>query len=267
MRRHLWLVILSVLGSLLAFTAAQTTPDTSVLVQQQSIRAEPPSPTASAAELEARGDELRLQKQFLDALDYLRAAIAKEPTAVRYNKAGITQLQMQRFKEAKKDFDRAIKLDRNYAEPYNNIGVIDYAHKKYGRAIKQYKKALALKETSAAFHGNLGTAYFSDKRFEEAVAEYNRAVELDPEIFEHSSHGGVAAHLSSPEDRAHYSYLIAKMYARIGMPDRALLYLRRAMEDGYKDIQDVYKDAEFATLRKDPRFTELMAAKPPALPQ
>ena len=33
------------------------------------------------------------------------------------------------------------------------------------------------------------------------------------------------------------------------------------MEDGYKDIKNVYRDQEFSDLRKDPRFAELMAAK------
>jgi len=43
--------------------------------------------------------------------------------------------------------------------------------------------------------------------------------------------------------------------------------LRKAMEQGYKDINMVYKDAEFSVLRKDPRFAELMATKPPAIPE
>jgi hypothetical protein len=51
----------------------------------------------------------------------------------------------------------------------------------------------------------------------------------------------------------------------MGYSDRSLEYLKKALELGYKDFNSVYKDAEFAELRKDKRFTELMAAKPPAL--
>jgi hypothetical protein len=73
--------------------------------------------------------------------------------------------------------------------------------------------------------------------------------------------------LSSPEERARYEYVVAKLYAKAGDDERSLHYLRKAMEDGYKDIKNVYKDNEFSTLRKDPRFTELMASKTPAIPE
>jgi pentatricopeptide repeat protein len=61
--------------------------------------------------------------------------------------------------------------------------------------------------------------------------------------------------------------VVARMYAKSGNLERALQYLRKAIEDGYKDLDSVYKDQEFATLRKDPRFSELMARKPTAIPQ
>jgi rubrerythrin len=69
----------------------------------------------------------------------------------------------------------------------------------------------------------------------------------------------------SPQDRARYDYVLAKLYARSGSSDRSLHYLRKAMEDGYKDIKNVYRDQEFSELRKDPRFAELMASKPVAI--
>ena len=43
-------------------------------------RAEAPAATASVAELEERGDTLRAEKAYLDALDYYRTAIAKNRT-------------------------------------------------------------------------------------------------------------------------------------------------------------------------------------------
>ena len=79
-----------------------------------------------------------------------------------------------------------------------------------------------------------------------------RRCRLDPDIFERTSHSGVLAQMSSPGDRAHFYYVLARLYAQSGVTDRSLQYLRRAMEEGYKGINDVYKDAEFAGLRKDP---------------
>jgi tetratricopeptide (TPR) repeat protein len=231
-------------------------------------RIEPPSPTASAEELEMRGDELRGEKAYADAMDYFRAALAKNPNSPPvYNKMGIVELQTFHLKEAKKNFERAIKLKRGFADAHNNLAVVYYEQKKYGKAIRFYTKAIEIDQNSASYFSNLGAAYFSNKDFEKATMAYAHAIQLDPDIFERTSRTGVAAQLPSPEDRARYNYTMAKLYAKIGLTERSLQFLRRAMEDGYKDIRMVYKDAEFSTLRKDPRFTELMAAKPPAIPE
>lgn len=231
-------------------------------------RAEAPPADATAKSLEERGDTLRSEKAYLDALDYYRAALAKNPaSAALYNKIGINELQMARFREARKDFERSIKIDRQFADAHNNLGVIFYLEKKYGAAIKRYEDAIKLREDSASFYSNLGAAYFSKKEYVKASLAYNQALQLDPDIFERTSHTGVLAQMSSPGDRAHFYYVLAKLYAKSGITDRSLQYLRRAMEEGYKGIDEVYKDSEFAGLRKDPRFTELMAARPVAIPE
>jgi len=231
-------------------------------------RAGPPKPDATAEQLEQQGDELRGSKYYLDAIDYYDAALRKKPDdSVLFNKLGITELLLQRYKPAQKNFERAIKRNRDYADAHNNLGVIFYISKKYGKAIKEYERAIDLNQQAASYFSNLGAAYFSKKSFEKAVNAYNQAIQLDPEVFERISHSGVSAQMSRPEDRAHYDYVLAKLYAKMGATDRSLQYLRRAMEEGYKDINNVYKDAEFAELRKDPRFTALMAAKPLAIPE
>lgn len=172
---------------------------------------------------------------------------------------------MQRYREAKKTFDQAIKSDRKFADAYNNLGVVYYEERRYGPAVKEYRRAIAIDGTSASFYNNLGAAFFSRKEVEQAVAAYQKAMELDPDVFERSSRGGVQAQLPGPEDRAYYDYLLARLYAMKGSSDRSLEYLRKAWEEGYKDFKNVFKDAEFATVRKDPRFAELVAQKTPAL--
>jgi tetratricopeptide (TPR) repeat protein len=230
-------------------------------------RAEPPAPGASPEELEKRGDELRTEKSFLDAVDYYQAALKGAPgNATVLNKIGICHLMMQRYKEARKSFERAIKADRNHADAYNNLCVAYYAVRSYNAAIKQCQKAIALRNDAGSYYYNLGAAYFAKKDFDKAIQYYSQAVQLDPDILERSSHAGVQARLTSPEDQAHYDYVLAKLYARTGEPDRSLHYLKKAMEEGYKDIKNVYKDEEFSTLRKDPRFAELMATKTTAIP-
>jgi tetratricopeptide (TPR) repeat protein len=227
---------------------------------------DPPAPDATAADLEARAEQLRASKLYLDALDYYRAALAKEPnSASLLNKIGITNLMMQRNRQAKKFFDQSIKADRKYADAYNNRGVALYEEQRYGAAIKDYRRAIAIDDTSASFYSNLGAAFFAKKEFDPAAVAYQHAMELDPEVFERTSRAGVQAQLPSPGDRARYDVTVAKLYAKMGYADRSLEYLKKALEAGYKDFNSVYKAAEFAELRKDKRFTELMAAKPVAL--
>ena len=227
---------------------------------------EPPASDASPDQLEKQGDELRARKLYLDAVDYYQAALAKKPNnAAIYNKIGIAELLTQRWQESKKSFEHAIKADPQYSDAYNNLGVIFYIGKKYGKAIDRYNKAIHLRDDAASYYSNLGAALFSKKEFERSVMAYSHALQLDPDVFERTSRAGVAAQMSKPEDRAHYDYVVAKLYAKMGIADRSLEYLRKALEEGYKSINNVYKDEEFSGIRKDPRFTALMSVRPPAI--
>jgi len=238
-------------------------------------RADPPTPGASPAELENRGDELRESKDYLDAVDFYQAALKGAPRdASLLNKIGICQIQLHRLRESRKTLERAIRVDHKLADAYNNLGVVYYSlgvntrqSGDFAKAIKMYDKAIALSDQYGSYFNNRGAAYFATKDYGRASADYAMALQLDPDIFERTSKSGVQALLPSPEERARYEYVVAKLYAKAGDDERSLHYLRKAMEDGYKDIKNVYKDNEFSTLRKDPRFTELMASKTPAIPE
>jgi tetratricopeptide (TPR) repeat protein len=226
-------------------------------------RFQAPAPDATVAELEEQGDSLRAQKAYLDAIDYYHAGIKKSDSAVLHNKAGISFFQLFRDRDAKKEYEKSLKLDRRYAEAYNNLGALYYREQHYGQAIKEYKRAIRLNELNASFHSNLGTAYFSAKAFADASHEYMRALALDPEIFDRKASGGVSIRMISSSDLGHFHYVMAQMYGQHGDQERCRYYLAKANEEGYP-IRDALRDDQFSVLRKDPNFLAFVRSlKPP----
>lgn len=261
----------SVLLSVLLFLLIAPTAVRARQAEQPTV----PVSQMTAAQLESRGDAFRSQKDPAGALDSYTRALSKDPkNAVLWNKIGMTQLLLgassqgfertRKYLEARRAFERAVKLNSDYAEALNNIGVVYFQQEDYRKAIHYYKKALAIRPT-ASFHSNLGSVYFAQKKFNDAMKEYLDALQLDPEVFERSSANGLLGRVSTPADRAKYAIMLAKLYAQLGDVDHSLVQIRRALENGYKDLDPLYKDEEFSAVRKDPRFTELMKNKPEAL--
>ncbi|MCS7316481.1 MAG: tetratricopeptide repeat protein, partial [Bryobacterales bacterium] len=158
----------------------------------------------------------------------------------------------------KRYYERAVKLNPQYAEAINNIGTVYYAQKSYRRAISQYRRALKISPNSASIYSNLGTAYFARKNYEEASKAYAKALELDPDVFEHRSTYGVLLQERNVEERARFHYYLAKVYAQAGMNERALIYIRKALEEGFKERRRFLEEPEFAALHELPEFQELM---------
>jgi tetratricopeptide (TPR) repeat protein len=122
-----------------------------------------------------------------------------------------------------------------------------------------YRKALKLTPYSASIHSNLGTALFARKKFKQATQEYLIALQLDPQVFEHRNTVGTLLQERSVEDRARYFYFLAKAYAAAGIYDRALLYLRRSLEEGVGRKPDsIASEKEFEPLRENPLFLNLL---------
>ena len=86
---------------------------------------------------------------------------------------------------------------------------------------------------------------------------------LDPLLFEHNgSRNGSILQDRSVEDHGRFDYLLAKSFAQAGDLDRCIHYLRKAKDDGYKDLADIKKDPAFAAALKNPAVQELLVPKP-----
>jgi tetratricopeptide (TPR) repeat protein len=212
---------------------------------------------------EKRGDIFMARKMYREAIEMYKQA--PQNSAIIWNKLGIAYHQTLQLDTAKKHYEKAIKLNKKYAEALNNLGTVHYAKKSYRRAIGQYKKALEIAPLSASIYSNLGTAHFARKKYKDAAAAYAKALELDPDVFEHRNSYGVMLQERSVEERAKFHYYLAKTYANAKMFDRALQYLRKALEEGFKDRDKLKEEPEFAALQENPEFQQLLALEPRVL--
>jgi len=224
-------------------------------------------PQSERETLEKRGDVFMARKDYREAASTYQKVIKLDPrNAVLHNKLGISYQQQTRLDDARKCYERAIKLNGRYSEAINNLGTIHYGRKKYGTAISQYQKALAIAPDSASIHSNLGMAWFARKKYEEAFAAFRKAMEIDPEVFEHKSSYGVLLQERSVEDRARFHYFLAKTYAAAGNLEQAIEYLKKALEEGFKEKDKIAEDPSFVELIKTEAFAQLMANPPKVLP-
>ena len=230
-------------------------------------------PVATAAQQPANNgladeDMARLhlaRKEYKEAEDiFYRLAVANPQNAVYWNELGIAHHNQAQLDLALKCYHKAAKVDPHYADAQNNIGTILYERKKYAKAIRAYKKAVAIRGDFAPFYLNLGYAYFGQKNFEDSIASFRKALQLDPTSLDpnRSRVGTIIQDRSVSVERGRFYYLLAKSFADAGDVDRAILYLRKARDEGYADFNSAKKDPSFAVVLKDPAAEELFAPKP-----
>jgi tetratricopeptide (TPR) repeat protein len=225
----------------------------------QTVEREPLTPEMS-------GDIYLARKMYREAIDAFRTGSPKDP--VLHNKIGIAYHQLLQMKLALKEYETAVKLKPNYEEAINNIGTIYYAEKSYRRATSWFSRALKLApedSKSAAVYVNLGSAWFSRKNYERAQLAFQTAVHLDPEVFERHGNYGVMMQERNIEERAKFHFYLARMYAKSGRNELAMQYLRKALEEGFRERQKVAEAPEFTPLRALPEFQALLKLDPRVL--
>jgi len=147
-----------------------------------------------------------------------------------------------RHEEALAAYDRAIQLDPRDAKVHGNRGWVLGELGRYEEAMAAYDRALQLEPRYAKAHGNRGWVLAQLGRHEEALTAYDRALQLDP-----------------GESYAHYNR--ACVYSRLGRMEEALRDLSRAVELDGELREAARRDEQFAGLRSDPEFRELVQMK------
>jgi tetratricopeptide (TPR) repeat protein len=95
----------------------------------------------------------------------------KREKANIYFEEGLKLKENGDYKEASKQYEKAVRADASYAEAWSNLG---YTYRKQGffdKAVKAYKKAIKLSPDLAEAHEYLGEAYAEMGKFDLAENE------------------------------------------------------------------------------------------------
>jgi tetratricopeptide (TPR) repeat protein len=205
---------------------------------------------------EQLGDLQMVRKHYQAALEaYMRISPKSAPV---WNKIGIANQQMFITLEAEKSYRNALKIDPKNPDVMNNLGSVYYSLKEYGDAERMYKKALKINPKSALIYKNLGTDLLAENKFKKGWECYQTALGIDPEIFERVNQLRIGEPTPT-QKRGAMNFYLAKSYARVGMPDLAVGYLRMAIDEGFTDRKRVLADKEFASLHGLSSFEQLIA--------
>lgn len=113
---------------------------------------------------------------------------------------------------------------------------------------KEWNEAATLWERATEMNPTLGSnwvqyanALYESKQYRKAITAYEKWNELG---------------VSYPWDS---TYSIACNYALLGEKQKALEYLEKALNQGYRDLKQAQTDADFESIRNDPKYRELVA--------
>jgi tetratricopeptide (TPR) repeat protein len=184
------------------------------------------------------------------------------PNAAVLNKTGIAYQLMLNEQEAMRCYQASLKLDPKNSSVLNNLGTTYDALKQYRKAEKLYRKALKIDPKSALVLKNLGTNLLAQHKYEKGWDNYKAALAIDPTIFDRNTRPRVD-NPASVTERGAMNYYMAKGCVRAGKPERAIQYLRAAINEGFTNPKKINEDIEFASLHGIPEFDALVAPEKP----
>jgi tetratricopeptide (TPR) repeat protein len=142
--------------------------------------------------------------------------------------------------------------------------MVYYHQKNFRGAIREYQRAAVIDPDQAGTHSNLGFAYYNSTKFPEAAAEFQKALELDPRIFERNDRGGAMVQDRSVTNHGLFFFMMAKVYAQKRDAAHCAEYLRKSLDEGYKDVGKAATDPAFKDVINDPVVQDVLLRIVPA---
>lgn len=216
------------------------------------------TPAAIQPTPEQLGDSMLAQRRYQAAIEAYKNVA--NPSADDWNKMGISYQMMYNLDDALRCYERSLKLNPRNSRVLNNLASVYDAQKDLSAAERYYRKALRLEPRAPMILRNLGTNLLAQHKYKKGWELYQAALAIDPNVFGDSA----SPHVDNPasvQERGAMNYFMAKGCVRAGQNDRAIEYLRMALNEGYTNPKKIQADNEFAVLRGTPAFEQLLASQ------
>jgi non-specific serine/threonine protein kinase len=179
------------------------------------------------------------------------------------------------YRGGAREFEEATRLDANYAEAWDYLSwALAYQQPPdLPAAERASRESLRLGFTTMSSYYHLGRVLLLEKRYDEATAAFEQARSLSPrsdtpefglsqvylakgdyaQALSHFMKESEVARSSLP-NLAHLSFIYAARNER----EKALATLQKALEAGYRDFAALDSNPNFASLRNDLRYQQLI---------
>ena len=187
------------------------------------------------------GESLAATGQYPQAIAEAQRALHDDPLSlIIASNAGWTFALAGHYDQAVEILDKAIEIDPEFPRTHFRLAQVYEARGQYALAIPEFEKAVKLSGGDPYYEASLGHAYAASGS-------------------SHQARGILQDLLARAQQHYIPPYAIAVVYEGLGDKDKSFHWLQKAAKDKSTSMVFFRSDPEMASLRSDPRFSQLSA--------
>jgi tetratricopeptide (TPR) repeat protein len=208
------------------------------------------------------------------AIKHYMAALQIDPNLVEANNnLGIALMQEGKIEAAIQQFQKALDLKPDFTKAENNLKRAQAIQKELETEISQLQEFLKNNPNNVELHFQLGNLYFRKGDQRQATKYYKNALQLNRKFVPAINNLALvtAANqeyykaltifldvLKYQPDDAETHYNIACMYARLKRVDESIEWLKKAIDKGYANWENIKRDGDLDNIRDTIAYKELV---------
>ncbi len=190
------------------------------------------------------GFALACQGKISEAIKHYTEVLRTNPSHAKANyNLGNAFLQQGKMSEAIKYYKGALRINPNFTEARGNLKKVlaSALLNEIDWAVKSLQGFLKVNPEDPRLHYGLGTLYYKKGEFDKAIYQYEKFLSIQP-------------------DNPSTYYNIACMYSMQGRVEKSIDFLKRAIEKGYDNWDNIRNDRYLENVRGTSHYKKLLSS-------